>query len=918
MTNRAVRTQSPHRALANPISALCLAGTALGHALLALALFGAPAAAQRAGSPGEDDWTRPARQALHAARAPGGERPIIDGSLDDAAWALADVATGFTQLRPDPGLAATQRTEVRVLYDDDAIYIAARMFDTSPDSIAAQLTRRDQSGHSDYFYVALDSYFDRRTAFVFGLSPAGVKHDMLIFNDTQQDRGWDAVWDGAARVDSLGWTAEFRIPLSQLRFSSAENGDGTLVWGVNFLREIARRNEQAFWAEMKPDVNRMVSVFGELRGLQGLTPARHLELLPYASSRATRAPANPGNPFHRATAGTATAGLDLKYGITSDLTLTATVNPDFGQVEADPSQVNLSAYETFLPERRPFFLEGTDIFHFGIGIGDGDLGNEALFYSRRIGRFPHGGVPGSARHADLPGATTILGAAKLSGKTADGWSLGMLSALTAPEQARYATADGLQHDVAVEPMTHYAVARALRDFRAGRSALGTIATATNRRIDDERLDFLHTAAYTGGVNGRHRFGSSHLELSGWLLGSRVEGSEAALRRTQVSSRRYFHRPDAEHLGYDSLATSMNGWAGSLQLFKFSGGHWRYGAATIARSPGFEANDLGFQRDADQIFNVGFVGYEQYKAGSLFRRWSVNTNQWHVTNFGGERLGLGANMNMGGQFLNYTSAHLGIARDLATVSPRALRGGPALAANPRANAWFSLSSDSRKPVRGGLNGNLSREDGTDGRFARIAPYVNIRPSTRADFSLQPSIVHNTDAWQFVATRTAADADHYVFGRIEQTTAALTARVNYTFTPALSLQFYAQPFISAGAYSEFRAVTDPRAARFDDRFRTYAGDEIAYDADARRYRVDANGDGVRDFSFANPDFNVKQLRSNAVLRWEYRPGSSLFLVWSHGRGRADEFGSFDLGRDASDLLAAKPTNVFLIKATYWLGM
>ncbi|NIP83119.1 MAG: hypothetical protein GWM90_29370, partial [Gemmatimonadetes bacterium] len=443
--------------------------------------------------------------------------PAIDGVLGEPGWQAAGVASGFTQMRPDPGAPATQRTEIRILHDDQAIYVAARMFDTAPDSIVAQLGRRDDEVYSDWIYVAIDSYFDHRTAFAFGLNPRGVMVDVLLHNDTEDDGSWDAVWEGAARRDEQGWTAEFRIPLSQLRFNVPETdgcgadpgtGDaaacGELVWGVNFLRKIARHGEESFWAPTLPEDGRLVSLFGELHGLRDLEPPRRLEVMPYAVASATAAPGEAEDPFYHDVDPFGGMGADIKAGVTSDLTLTATINPDFGQVEADPSVVNLTAFETFFPEKRPFFVEGVDIFRFGIGLGDGDLGNESLFYSRRIGRAPQGDVDGD--YTDYPDATTILGAAKLSGKTASGWSIGVLDALTASEYGRYEL-DGVEGETPIEPLTNYGVARVIKDFRAGRSAVGGIFTATNRSLPESgELDWLRRSAYTGGLDVRHRFG----------------------------------------------------------------------------------------------------------------------------------------------------------------------------------------------------------------------------------------------------------------------------------------------------------------------------------------------------------------------------------------------------------------------------
>ena len=328
---------------------------------------------------------------------------VLDGRVSESAWQKAPPITNFTQSYPAPGAKPTDPTEVRVLYDDVALYVGIRMFDAHPDSIAAQLARRDASGiYSDWIHVIVDSYHDRRTAFRFTVNPKGVKKDVYTSNDGDEDVNWDAIWDVATRVDSLGWVAEFRIPLSQLRFASDNGRDHT--WGFQVMRDVARRNERDSWSPWTPQSPGFVSRFGDLSGLTSIPSPRRLEVVPYVSTKLTRAPGDRANPFFRSTDTRPSAGADLKYGLSSGLTLTATVNPDFGQVEVDPSVINLSAFETFFPEKRPFFLEGSDALSFGEVALYNDYGSQRFFYSRRIGREPQRSVSG--KFVDQPDATT--------------------------------------------------------------------------------------------------------------------------------------------------------------------------------------------------------------------------------------------------------------------------------------------------------------------------------------------------------------------------------------------------------------------------------------------------------------------------------------------------------------------------------
>jgi hypothetical protein len=396
-------------------------------AMLALAaatiiVAAARSASQQPRSAGAD--TAAAATAVLTERA-----PDLDGRDDDPVWQRAPRYAQFRQFEPKVDVDPSFRTEFRAAYDERNLYVFVRMFDPHPDSIMHALSRRDVRGPSDQIKLLIDSYNDRRSGFEFAVNPDGVKRDYSMSNDGNEDESWNGVWEVATRVDSLGWTAEFRIPLSQLRFSApAAAGTPELVWGVNFIRWISRKGEDSQWSLIPTTASAWVPYYGELRGLRLLAPPRRLEAQPYSLARVTHSPREDGNPLVRRVDAGASLGADLRYGLTPNITLTAAVNPDFGQVEADPSEVNLTAFETFHQERRAFFKEGTDIFRVRLGEW---FEERELFYSRRIGRPPEGTLPDSAQFTDVPAATSILGAAKLSGKTAGGWSLGALDAVAA-------------------------------------------------------------------------------------------------------------------------------------------------------------------------------------------------------------------------------------------------------------------------------------------------------------------------------------------------------------------------------------------------------------------------------------------------------------------------------------------------------
>ena len=859
------------------------------------------------------DAARAARviQAIRVARA-----PDVDGRLEEAEWRQGPGSGDFVQSEPNSGASATERTEVRVSYDGGALYVAARLFDSRPDSIVGRLGRRDEFVYSDWFTVQIDSYHDRRTAFAFAVNPRGVKRDAIMYDDTRSDGSWDAVWNVATGVDSLGWTAEFRIPLSQLRFTTPADSTTVGTWGINFQRYLARRDERSNWSLIPRGSGRMVSLFGVLEGLQGLHASQRVEVVPYSLLRLTRAPGDERNPFYRRNDLVSSVGADVKYRPTSNLTLTTTLNPDFGQVEADPAIVNLSAYETFFPEKRSFFTEGSDLFRMGVG-------GAQLFYSRRIGRRPQRGVAALGGFVDAPEVSTVFGAAKLTGRTAGGWQIALLDAVAGAESARVRDSAGGNRIEPTEPLTNYAVARVGRNFRGGRSGMAVFLTATNRRLDDTRLDFLRSSAYTGGVSVRHRFAGGEYELAGTALGSLIKGSSGSISRVQTSPGHYFQRPDAAHLEYDPTRTSLQGGAASLSFSRIGGTHWTWGTGGHLVSPGFETNDLGYQRGADVLFHNSYLNYSRSEPGRLFRSWDIGINEWAGWSFGGERTSTGAGANFGFQLPNYWGASMGVLHNMSALATDALWGGPALTMPARTDAWISMYGDGRRTLSFQAYANASTEAETGGRSLGVGASMQLRPVSGMDVSIGPYLSWSTDAAQYLGQQTVDGAPHHLFSRVDQTGISMTARVNATFTPTLSLQTYLQPFIGSGAFSAIKEARALRAARYATRFHTFRGGEIERVPESLGYLVDLVGRGVRDAYVYDPSFNVKSLNSNTVLRWEYRPGSSLFVVWSHGRGDFVTDGSFNFGRDVGRLLgtgrnpALPMTNVVAVKASYQLG-
>ena len=829
--------------------------------------------------------------------------------MDDLVWQLAPVFSGFVQRDPDEGEPATEKTEFRVLYTDDALYIGVRAYDSNVDEIAALLTRRDQHSPSDQIAVMIDSYRDRRTAFQFGVNPAGVKQDAFLFDDNNQDNRWDAVWDVATSIDAEGWTAEFLIPFNQLRFTKADMN----TFGFNVYRRVNRLNEEQYWRPLPKDVSGRVSLFGDLTGIESITPPRRLEIMPYTLARTSRETAEFGNPFRTGSAGSATVGADIKFGLGPALTVSATINPDFGQVEADPAVVNLSAFESFFPERRPFFNEGLDIFRFGLASGDGDGSQEGLFYTRRIGRQPQGSPDDRGGFAEQIDQTTILAAAKISGKTEDGWSIGFTGAVTGAQAADVTDSIGGSYGDIVEPSTTYIVGRLSRDLREGHTKIGLFATTVQRSLP-ERLDFLHRQAVTGGLDWTHRFNDDTYQFSGRLFGSYVEGSAEAITRTQKSSARYFQRPDADHVEFNPDRTTLGGVGAGINFGK-TAGNWRWSGGVDTRSPGIEVNDIGFQRAADETIQWTWINRRWLQPGKVFRRFNVNLNQWSVWNYGWDRLGIGGNVNANFTLTNYWNGYFGYNRQFKSLATGQLRGGPAIDRPGASNGWFGFQSDSRKSLRGGAGGWFFFQDENDTWGGGLNVNLSWRPVTNMDFTASPGINWNNDEWQYLDSETIADNTEYVFGDLRQTTVSMTFRGNVTLSPTFSLQAYVQPFVSAGRYEAFRRIDEPRAATFWDQFETFDnGQMIETDGEIE---LDFDRDGTGDMDLGNPDFTFLSFRSNLVLRWEYSLGSTVFLVWQHGRNGSNSEGRFDIGNNFSELFTSDFENVLLVKLNYWIN-
>jgi hypothetical protein len=831
-----------------------------------------------------------------------GQPPDIDGRLGDEAWKQGEWSGDFRQQIPTEGAPPSARTEIKILYDDRHIYFAVRAYD-DPAKVHRYPGRRDDLT-GDIVGICFDSYNSKKSGFEFDLTAGGSKIDLILFGETEWDTTWDAVWDGEVAHDEQGWTAEFRVPLNQLRFGPEDEQ----VWGLHAWRWISRNQEEDQWQLIpRQNTGRMYQL-GELRGIRGLPRQRHLELLPHVLGSGERGPSVPGG----GTDSSGSAGLDAKLGLTSNFTLDATVNPDFGQVEADPSVVNLTAYETFYEEKRPFFLEGRKILSFEVEDED------QLFYSRRVGA-PPSGVPflgPDEEMASIPDSTTILGAFKVSGRTEGGTSVAAMQAFTQKETVSVTAPLG-ERDAVVEPFGSYTVGRVHKDWDKGNTSLGGMLTSTHRWTEDARLaSLLPTQATTGGIDFTRHFADRAWVLEANGIFSNVRGDRAAITALQGSPVHYYQRPDATHLGVDPNATSLSGHGGMVRFGRSDSSRLRLTDHFHWYSPGLDLNDVGYLRQADLLANQVFVGWSQTAPKGAFRSYSIQLGREDQWDFGGLETLARTGLEAAGTFKNKWGAQAELSYQ-DVVDTRMLRGGPALRYHDYYEGELTIQSDDSRRVAGHVHGSRSWARDDDSRAWSAGAYLRLRPSNRLSFSGSVSYEQLLDNLQYVDT---ADRDggepRWVLGRIDQDTWNFTFRVNLSITPDLTLQYYGSPFVGTGRYTGFKRATDTLARAYEARFHLYAPEEIAYSPEANAYRV-TEADGGRSYAFRNPDFSFRQFRSNLVARWEYKPGSALYVVWSQGRTSAAPSWEGSLGTNWNELWSAQPDNVLMVKLSYWFS-
>lgn len=845
------------------------------------------------------------------------QSPVIDGILDEELWKSGEWIDDFTQFEPYNGKPASQRTEFNIFYDDDNLYVGIRAFDSSPDSIVPRLTRRDEVD-GDLVAIIVDSFHDLRTGFTFGVSSAGVKYDLMFTNDGEnEDESWNPNWWVKTSINDEGWIAEMKIPLSQVRFDK-NSGD---VWGLQMARNYYRKNETDFWQHIPKDSPGLIHMFGEMTGLEGIKPRKIFDVTPYGVAKAETFKKEAGNPFmENGRKYGLNGGIDAKIGVTNNMTMDLTINPDFGQVEADPSVVNLTAYETFFEEKRPFFIEGNNITNFNIGLGDGDVGNDNLFYSRRIGRRPQGSPEmKEGWNSDIPTNTTILGAAKLTGKTSKGLSLGFIEAMTANEKAEIDTTGGTTRET-VEPLTNYFIGRVQKDFNEGKTILGGIFTGTYRDLDARLGTFMHRSAYSGGFDF-----TQYTKEKNWMFNintafSQVNGSKEALQITQKSSARYFQRPDNDYTQYDPERTSLTGSGGRIQIQKLNGHLFLLGCV-LWRTPGFEINDLGYIQESDEVLSVLVAGYSQWEPKGIYRNYNFNGDIWTAYNFGGQRVGTGLEWNGSMGFKNYWNAWTGGGINTSQLSSGTLRGGPMMKIPGTLRVNVGFSTDYRKKLNFSVYGNINSGLQNNSRSLYSEMDINYKPTNYLTLTLSPSFNPSRSELQYVTRKTSGGNDKYFFASINRKTISASFRVNLNLSPDLTLQYWGQPFIATGNYHDYKVILDPMADSYRNRFWTFTPEQETFDEQNNQYRFDLDLNGTTDYIIGNSNFKVREFLSNLVLRWEYNPGSILYLIWNQTRDYSNGMGEMKYFSDLGDLFDRDnniPHNIFLIKFSYRFGL
>lgn len=834
--------------------------------------------------------------------------PIIDGILDDDCWINeGEWAGGFLQQRPVEGAKPSQETSIKILFDNRFIYVGIRAFD-DPELIDFRPAKRDNQA-GDHVGINFDTYNDFRTAYEFCVTPSGGKIDQQIIYPMQMNRNWNPVWDAKVAIEDTAWTVEMKIPLSQLRYVNKPEQ----VWGMFVFRNHGRNSEESQWFLRPVDSPSWLYPTGTLTGLQTVEKIRRLELMPYGLGMLRRSKSVEGDPFRQGIDHRLSGGLDIKAGLTSDFTMDITFNPDFGQVESDPSVLNLTSYETFFEEKRPFFLEGSNLLDFEF------RSRNQLFYSRRIGHKPqYNPAIQPDEYALAPENTSILSAIKVTGKNAKGLSIGIMQSITSKENAKISTTNGPSRNQTVEPMTSYFIARLQKDFNRSNTVLGGIFTATNRIINEEHLNFLPGSAYTGGIDFLHMWKEKTYYVKMNSLFSTVNGDREAITKLQYSSVRYLNRTDFNYLEVDSSLTSMTGSGGEIEIGKAGNSRLRYSLNIGYGSPRLELNDIGYLYSADFLEQSASISYVVNDPFSIFRTLSASLSQSNNFNSHAYYLSSETGGSLRSTFTNKWSSTIRSTRSFEGLNINTLRGGPALMIPGMWENSLSISTDKAKPLSVTIAAESEISDDDISRAFSFNPSLTVRFGHNIQLSGGMNYSSEKENLQYVNRRTINNETRYIMAFLDRKTMGFTFRAEYGITPELTIQYYGSPYISTGVYNDFKYITDARAIDYENRFHQYTNQEISFDPASNYYQINESGNGVMDYGFSNPDFNFIEFRSNLVARWEYKLGSIVYLVWQHTRTGRDNDPDHSLGKNFGNMWDIYPNDVIMLKLNYWFSL
>ncbi|MDR2119945.1 MAG: carbohydrate binding family 9 domain-containing protein [Tannerella sp.] len=841
-----------------------------------------------------------------------GSRPVIDGRIDDEFWKRHGVWTEtFVQVTPRERHPSSSPTKAKLAFDDKYIYVAIYCKDDRPEKTIRFIGNRDDNTVGDLVSIAFDTYHDYRAAPEFNINAGGSKTDLIVTDRLSVNRSWNAVWEGRTHVDAKdsSWTAELRIPFGQLRYNRFPE-DG--LWGLHIRRVIRRNNEVQNWSMIPLKNNGHVFSFGVMEGMNDLPKSKGIEITPYVMAKYRLDPEIAGNPYRKGRMWERNAGIDAKFGL-SDFTLDLTVNPDFGQIELDPSVMNLTAYETFYDEKRPFFLEGKHILDFADG---GDM----MFYTRRIGAAPSYTPETSAADgsfAEPKGNVPIIGALKLTGTSRQGVTVGAIQSLTARSTARV-TRNGAESRETVEPLTNYTVVRVQKN-RKGNTLLGGMITSVNRFPDQPHLKSLMVRnAFTAGIDFTHYFNNRLYYIDTKGMFSSLNGSREAIERLQNNPVHYFGRESATgYLGVDRARTSLNGTGGYVRAGRRGNDKWAFSENFAWASPGFDLNDVGYLKQADILQNTSEIQFRRTDIWSAFRSNTLTLTQNNRWDYGGTPFLNTAGLTWQTMFLNRFELTATETYTWNRLDSRKLRGGPDLRYDPSYATALAFNTDKAKRIVFTLKYQDTYSVNEIDREQTVIPGVALRMGNHVHLTGEFTYSRNTDNTQYVTATSTYSSVYFapVMGRMDQKTYGLTMKLQVNITPDVSLQFYGAPFTSTAKYGDFKKAADTRSRTTSARYRLLAPEEVRYRDGI--YTINGN-DGAGTYLFPDPDFNFNEFRSNLVARWEYLPGSTLYFVWEHRMsGRENRF--IPAWNDNLERMFSLPSaNTLMVKMNYWFDL